>query len=99
MSLKSFKPFKNNQTGLIWKLRIHTFQKQRAHLFCKNGVLKNFTNVTGKHLCWSLVCYEVFKNIYFEEHLQGTASGFYRPRKIDAKVPSKQTSKLVRTSI
>ena len=69
MSLKSFKPFKNNQTGLIWKLRIHTFQKQRAHLLCNNCVLKNFTK-------------------------EGAASGFYSPRKIDTKVPSKQTSQL-----
>ena len=23
-------------------------------MFCKKGVLKNFANFTGKHLCWSL---------------------------------------------
>ena len=64
----------------------------------RKGVLKNFANFTGKHLCWSLF-YEVvslqparflkrdsnkvsscevcktFKNTYFYEYLQTTASG------------------------
>ena len=74
---------------MIWKLRIHTFRSSER--ICS---IENFTNVTGKHLGWSLVCYEVFKNIYFEEHLQGAASGFYRPRKIDQHVPSKETSQI-----
>ena len=30
-------------------------------VFCKKGVLKNFTKFTGKHLCWSLF----FKNLFF----------------------------------
>ena len=25
-----------------------------SQMFCKIGVLKNFANFTGKHLCWSL---------------------------------------------
>ena len=29
-------------------------QKQPLELFCKKGVLRNFANFTGKHLCWSL---------------------------------------------
>ena len=29
-------------------------QKQPPQLFFKKGVLKNFANFTGKHLCWSL---------------------------------------------
>ena len=29
-------------------------QKQPPEVFCKKGVLKNFANFTGKHLCWSL---------------------------------------------
>ena len=46
-------------------------------VFCKKEVLKNFTKLTGKHLCWSLFkkealtqvfscefC-EVFKNTFF----------------------------------
>ena len=29
-------------------------QKQPPEVFFKKGVLKNFANLTGKHLCWSL---------------------------------------------
>ena len=29
-------------------------QKQPPEVFFKKGVLKNFANFTGKHLCWSL---------------------------------------------
>ena len=29
-------------------------KKQPTGVFCKKGVLKSFTNFTGKHLCWSL---------------------------------------------
>ena len=29
-------------------------QNQPPEVFCKKGVLKNFANFTGKHLCWSL---------------------------------------------
>ena len=72
--------------------------KQLLVLFCKKGVLRNFANFIGKHLCWSLflmelqawrpatllnrdptlvfsrgIC-EIFKNIYFKEHLPTTAS-------------------------
>ena len=28
-------------------------QKQPLELFCKKGVLWNFANFTGRHLCWS----------------------------------------------
>ena len=66
-------------------------QKQPPEVFCKKkGFLKNFADFTGKHLCWSLflitlqgeivqhkcseVC-ETFKNTYFEEYLQTSASG------------------------
>ena len=52
----------------------------------KRDVLKKFANFTGKHLCWSLFLKRdsntglflwnllIFKNIYFQEHLQTTAS-------------------------
>ena len=30
------------------------FQKQPPEVFCKKGALKNFANLTGKKLCWSL---------------------------------------------
>ena len=29
-------------------------QKQPPEVFFEKGVLKNFANFTGKHLCWSL---------------------------------------------
>ena len=34
-------------------------QKQQLELFCKKGVLRNFANFTGKHLCWSLFLIEL----------------------------------------
>ena len=47
-------------------------------MFCKTGVLKNFANFTGKHLCWKLILKKVagaiLKNTCLEEHLRMTAS-------------------------
>ena len=34
--------------------RILTTRSSRSEVFCKKGVLKNFTKFTGKHLCQSL---------------------------------------------
>ena len=31
-----------------------SFVSSRAEVFCKKGVLRNFTKFTGKHLCQSL---------------------------------------------
>ena len=45
-------------------------------MFCeKEGVLKYFPDLTGKHLCWSffLINLQVFNGTYFEENLR-TAS-------------------------
>ena len=57
-------------------------QKQPAEVSDKEGVLKKFANSTGKHLFliklqvrlqhWCQVS-EIFKSIYFEEHLRKTA--------------------------
>ena len=33
---------------------IRIFRNNRREVFCKKGVLKNFTKFTGKHLCQSL---------------------------------------------
>ena len=30
-----------------------TFRNSRSQMFFKNGVLKNFAILTGKHLCWN----------------------------------------------
>ena len=36
------------------KLLVYS-QKQPPEVFCKKGVLENFANFKGKHLCWSLL--------------------------------------------
>ena len=33
---------------------VSQFRSSRPEVFCKKGVLRNFTNITGKHLCQSL---------------------------------------------
>ena len=52
-----------------------TFRGSRWQMFFKIGVLKNFANNTGKHLCWSLflIRFQAFrpsKIPFFTEHLQ-----------------------------
>ena len=37
----------------------NTFKSSRSQVFFKIGVLKNFANFTGKHLCWSLLLIEL----------------------------------------
>ena len=59
----------------------------RPDAFSKKIVYKNFAKFTGKHLCWSFIfkkeaptdifssdISEIFKNIFFIEHLRVTAS-------------------------
>ena len=88
-----FKKKKQNQPLQVQKQSPEVFYKKD-----KKGIFKNFTNLTGKHLWWSLFCSNIklqalslqvflerasnmsaflltFKNTYFEEHLQATASG------------------------
>ena len=31
----------------------NSVKKQPQEAFCKDGAFKNFTDFTGKHLCWS----------------------------------------------
>ena len=33
---------------------VTTVRSSRLEVFCKKGVLNNFSKFTGKHLCWSL---------------------------------------------
>ena len=41
-------------------------RSSRPKVFCKKGVLRNFTKFTGKHLCLSLFLNKVAgKNIFF----------------------------------
>ena len=35
-------------------LRLSFARSSRSQIFFKIGVIKNFINFTGKHLCWSL---------------------------------------------
>ena len=48
-------------------------QKQPKEVFYNKGVLKNFAIFTERRLCHVFSCeiYEIFKNNYFGEHLQG----------------------------
>ena len=34
-----------------WNVTISTYRSSRPEVFCKKGVLGNFTKFTGKHLC------------------------------------------------
>ena len=43
--------FNNNRETMAKHV---TCRSSRAEVFCKKGVLKNFTKLTGKHLCQSL---------------------------------------------
>ena len=89
----------NRATHHIWKIvheEVLLFKNERQPLECsvKEGVVKNFANFTGIHLCWSLFnkdaslkdsntetstkvfsyeIWKIFKNTYFEEHLQTIA--------------------------
>ena len=66
---------------------IKYIQKQPPEVFCKKGVLKNFTKFTGKRLCQGLFfnkvaehrCFPVnfvifFRTRFFTEHLRATVS-------------------------
>ena len=62
-------------------MQLPDVQKHSPEVFCEKGVLKIFSNFTGKHLCWSLFLIklpafslQVFYT-YFQKHLQTTASG------------------------
>ena len=37
-------------------------ESSRSHMFFKIGILKNFANFTGKHLCCSLLLTKFFTN-------------------------------------
>ena len=66
------------------QVKLHA-QKQPWEVFYKKSVLKNFAKFTEKHLWQSLffnkvlfsceLC-EIFKNIFFTEHLRTTASAY-----------------------
>ena len=47
-----------NEISIIEKLTTMPVPDRSSHrrYSVKKGVLKNFANITGKHLCWSLCC-------------------------------------------
>ena len=47
---ESFTELKSSDKSLFW----HVFRSSRPEVFCKKGVLSNFTKFTGKHLCQRL---------------------------------------------
>ena len=65
-----------------WRALFVRYRKSCREIFCKNDVLENFVKLNGKHLCQILslkkktptqvffceFC-EIFKNIFFIEHL------------------------------
>ena len=57
---------------------ILSWQKESLDVFCEKVVLKNFANFTGKAFTPAPLLKRgfstVFRNTYFEEHLQKTAS-------------------------
>ena len=40
---------------IVYVYEVFKFQKQPLEVFCKKGVLRNFTKFTGKHQCKSLI--------------------------------------------
>ena len=45
-------------------------RSSRPEVFCKKGVLRNFTKFTGKHLCQSLFFFSFFlRTPFLTEHL------------------------------
>ena len=61
-----------------WLNSLEKARSSRARMFFKIGVLKNFANYTGKHLCWSLFLLnsnlsnivEFLRKCLFTEHLR-----------------------------
>ena len=73
----------------VWKNTSVKNTKQPPEIFCKNGVLRNFTKFTGKHLSQNLCKFfkketlaqmfscqfcEISKNAFFTEHLRVPAA-------------------------
>ena len=54
--------------------RAFTIGKQPQEVFSKKGVLQNFTNFAGNHLCQNLFCIKVagWREVFYKKHL------FYR---------------------
>ena len=74
MSTKSNKIELSEEFMAMWR------EEKPPDVFCKKGVLKNFTKFTGKHLCQSLFLNKVaglakfLRTPFFTEHFRATVS-------------------------
>ena len=70
-------------------------RSSHSHLFFKIDVLKNFTNFTGKHLCWSLFLLKKTPTHVFccETSIIFKNNFFYRIPPVAASVRSRLTKK------
>ena len=61
--------------------KFKNYRGSRPELFCKKGVLRNFTKFTGKHLCqrlWHRCFYVNFVKFLRTPFLQDTSRGCFR---------------------
>ena len=47
-------PFQTYMIEIFLRKQLTAFKNSHPEVFCKKGVLRNFTKFTGKHLCRSL---------------------------------------------
>ena len=63
--------YKNQLTILLSTstvvLHCYLFRSSRPEVFCKKGILRNFTKFTGKHPCESFFFNGMFEKLYFCE--------------------------------
>ena len=78
------------------------FRSSRPEVFCKKGVLRNFTKVAGKHLCQSLWhrCFPVnFVKFLITSFLQNTSDGCVCQTKLEASVRPTEVLNFKRESL
>ena len=99
----------NALMGFVKKNSTHELQKQPLTEIFQNGVFKNFSNFTGKHLCWvffSKVCnfikkrrqrrcerYEIVKNVLINRTPLAAAFGLIIMNEAWYKTESKKNLK------
>ena len=63
MRLKTFKKYNHWVSSKFYHFLLKN-RSRRSQIFVKIGVLKNFANFAGKHLCWSLFLINLGQNIW-----------------------------------
>ena len=63
MRLKTFKKYNHWVSSKFYHFLLKS-RSRRSQIFVKIGVLKNFANFAGKHLCWSLFLINLGQNIW-----------------------------------